>query len=141
MTGDNGQISAELLFLFGTLIIVLMISIVFISDENELNIAMAAAHSGVIEGLATSSSGIYPADAYSDYSNSKMNVLEPYSVEIVNISYTELGGDNNYDKKQIQFMVKTMLNMKEIPKPDDAADALAIAMCHGQSNKKLMQEN
>ncbi|MCQ2970244.1 hypothetical protein SAMN05216439_0473 [Methanobrevibacter gottschalkii] len=105
MTGDNGQISAELLFLFGTLIIVLMISIVFISDENELNIAMAAAHSGVIEGLATSSSGIYPADAYSDYSNSKMNVLEPYSVEIVNISYTELGGDNNYDKKQIQFKV------------------------------------
>ncbi len=33
------------------------------------------------------------------------------------------------DKKQVQQMVKLLLNMKEIPKPDDAADALAIAIC------------
>ena len=105
MTGSNGQISAELLFLFGTLIIVLMISIVFIAGETELNVAMAAARSGVIEGLATSSSGIYPEDTYRDYSNSKINVLEPYSVEIVNISYAELGKDKRYDKNQIQFKV------------------------------------
>lgn len=32
-------------------------------------------------------------------------------------------------KDQIQKMVKTLLGLKEIPKPDDAADALAIAMC------------
>lgn len=32
-------------------------------------------------------------------------------------------------KKQIQKMIKEMLNLKEIPKPDDAADALAIAIC------------
>ncbi len=35
------------------------------------------------------------------------------------------------DKKQIQKMVKLLLNLKEIPKPDDAADALAIAICAG----------
>lgn len=102
---NNGQISAELLFLFGTLIIVLMVSIVFISGENELNIAMGAAHSGVMEGLVTSSSGIYPADTYRNYMNSKINVLDPYSVEIVNISYSELGDDDNYNKKRIQFKV------------------------------------
>lgn len=33
------------------------------------------------------------------------------------------------DKKQVQQMVKTILNLKEIPKPDDAADALAVAIC------------
>ena len=33
-------------------------------------------------------------------------------------------------KEQIQFMVKEMLNLKEIPKPDDVADALAVAICH-----------
>ncbi len=33
------------------------------------------------------------------------------------------------DKKQIQKMVQKILKLKEIPKPDDAADALAIAMC------------
>lgn len=34
------------------------------------------------------------------------------------------------DKKQMQAMVKTLLNLSELPKPDDAADALAIAICH-----------
>jgi len=34
------------------------------------------------------------------------------------------------DKKQVQEMVRTLLNLKSIPKPDDAADALAIAICH-----------
>ena len=34
------------------------------------------------------------------------------------------------DKKQVQEMIRTLLNLKEIPKPDDAADALAIALCH-----------
>ena len=102
---SKAQMSAELLFLFGTLIIIFMISVVFIAGENELNIAMSAARSGTIEGLASSSSGIYPVDTYRDYSNSKTSLLYPYSVEIVNISYTELGRDINYDKKRIQFKV------------------------------------
>lgn len=34
------------------------------------------------------------------------------------------------DKKQVQEMVRTILNLKVTPKPDDAADALAIAICH-----------
>lgn len=33
------------------------------------------------------------------------------------------------DKVQVQKMVKTLLGLKEIPKPDDAADALAVAIC------------
>lgn len=105
MMDNEGQMSAEMLFLFGTLIIVLMISLVFIGGENELNIAMSAARSGVIEGLATSSTGIYSSDAYWEYSQSKTGLFDPYSVEIVNISYIELGWDDNYDKKRIQFKV------------------------------------
>ena len=42
-------------------------------------------------------------------------------------------GYGHADKTQIQQMVKVLLNLKEIPKPDDAADALAIAICHAQS--------
>ncbi len=37
------------------------------------------------------------------------------------------------DKAQVQRMVKTLLNLKQIPKPDDAADALAIAICCAHS--------
>lgn len=105
MIDSKAQMSAELLFLFGTLIIVLMISLVFIAGENEMNMAMSAARSGAIEGLATSSSGIYPVDTYRDYSDSKTGLLYPYSVEIVNISYTKMGKDMNYDKDWIQFTV------------------------------------
>ena len=38
-------------------------------------------------------------------------------------------------KSQMQQMVKVILNMPEIPKPDDAADALAVAICHAHSCK------
>lgn len=44
-------------------------------------------------------------------------------------------GYGNADKKQMQFMVKALLNLKQIPKPDDAADALAVALTCGQVNK------
>jgi len=39
-------------------------------------------------------------------------------------------GYGKADKKQVQRMVKIILNMEEIPRPDDAADALAVAICH-----------
>ena len=105
MMDNKGQISAEFLFLIGVMILIVMISIVFIAQEQELNQAMASARNGVSEGLAASSSGIYPEDTYREYSTSKTSLMYPYSVEIINISYTDLGYDNNYDKKRIQFMV------------------------------------
>lgn len=44
-------------------------------------------------------------------------------------------GYGRAQKSQVQAMVKLLLNLKEVPKPDDAADALAIALCHGSSCK------
>lgn len=46
-----------------------------------------------------------------------------------------LTGYGKADKKQIQYMVKTILKCPEIPKPDDAADAVAIAITHLNSRK------
>jgi crossover junction endodeoxyribonuclease RuvC len=46
-----------------------------------------------------------------------------------------LTGYGRADKKQMQEMVRITCGLKECPKPDDAADALAIAICHGQSNQ------
>lgn len=42
-------------------------------------------------------------------------------------------GYGRAEKSQMQRMVQMLLGLKEIPKPDDAADALAIAYCHGVS--------
>lgn len=105
MIDNRGQISAEFLFLFGVLILIVMLSLVFTADEHELNVAMAAARNGAIEGAATSSVAIYPEDTYREYSNSKDSLLYPYSVKIVNVSYEDLGYDVNYEKKWIQFNV------------------------------------
>lgn len=46
-----------------------------------------------------------------------------------------LTGYGRADKKQIQLMVKNILKLKSIPQPDDAADAVAIAICHLNSRK------
>lgn len=43
-------------------------------------------------------------------------------------------GYGRAEKKQVQEMVKTILNLDEIPKPDDAADALAVGICHLNSS-------
>ena len=42
-------------------------------------------------------------------------------------------GYGNAEKRQIQEMVRLLLGLDDIPRPDDAADALAVALCHLQS--------
>ncbi len=44
-------------------------------------------------------------------------------------------GYGRAEKGQIQQMVKMLLNLNAVPKPDDAADALAVAICHAHSAK------
>jgi crossover junction endodeoxyribonuclease RuvC len=65
--------------------------------------------------------------------------LEKHKVKIS--EYTPLQvkqaitGYGRAEKKQIQLMVKNILKLKNIPRPDDTADALAIAVCHIHSRK------
>ena len=42
-------------------------------------------------------------------------------------------GYGRANKEQVQQMVKVLLSLDKIPKPDDAADALAIAICHAHT--------
>ena len=44
-----------------------------------------------------------------------------------------ISGYGNADKHQVQAMVQLLLELDTQPHPDDAADALAVALCHGQS--------
>lgn len=44
-----------------------------------------------------------------------------------------VAGYGGADKKQLQEMVRMTLRLQTVPKPDDAADALAVALCHGYS--------
>ncbi len=44
-------------------------------------------------------------------------------------------GYGKAEKNQVMEMTRQLLNLAQIPKPDDAADALAIAICHGHSTR------
>jgi len=57
--------------------------------------------------------------------NNKKELLEFTPLQVKN----SLTGYGKADKKQVQFMVKKLLKLKKTPRPDDAADALAIAIC------------
>lgn len=46
-----------------------------------------------------------------------------------------VAGYGKADKQQMQQMVKMLLGLKSVPRPDDAADALAVAICHIHSRK------
>jgi len=58
--------------------------------------------------------------------------IADYTPNEIKQSVTGYGGA---DKRQIQEMVRILLDLEEIPKPDDAADALAVAICHLQNAK------
>ena len=47
-------------------------------------------------------------------------------------------GYGRAEKKQVQEMTKLILRLSKVPKPDDTADALALAICHGHSSGSLM---
>lgn len=48
-----------------------------------------------------------------------------------------LTGNGRAEKAQIQYMVKAILGLSSVPKPDDTADALAVAICHSQTSPML----
>lgn len=53
-----------------------------------------------------------------------------------------VAGYGKAEKKQVQQMVKSLLKLREIPRPDDTADALGLAICHAHSYalKRRMEE-
>ena len=56
--------------------------------------------------------------------------IAEYSPNEIKQAITGYGGA---DKRQMQQMVRALLHLEEVPKPDDAADALAVAICHHHS--------
>jgi len=61
--------------------------------------------------------------------NIRFEEYTPYQVK------KAVTGNGKARKGQVQFMMKTLLNLEDIPRPDDAADALALAWCHAAHRK------
>ena len=63
------------------------------------------------------------------YVSGPVTVLEP-GLAVV--------GYGNATKRQVQDMTRRILQLEAMPKPDDAADAIAIALCHARSSTSLL---
>ena len=57
---------------------------------------------------------------------------DPSQVKLAVVGYGKA------DKHQVMDMTKRLLHLKSVPKPDDAADAVAIALCHARSSTSLL---
>ena len=51
-----------------------------------------------------------------------------------------VAGYGKAEKKQVMEMTKKLLRLSAVPKPDDAADAVAIALCHARSSTSLLRQ-
>jgi crossover junction endodeoxyribonuclease RuvC len=60
-----------------------------------------------------------------------INIVEYTPLEVKQA----VAGYGGADKNQVQQMVRALLGLHEVPQPDDAADALAIAICHLHSDR------
>ena len=88
--------------------------------------AKSALKLGQVRGvamLAASSAGLYVAE------------YAPLSIKSAVVGY------GRAEKHQVQHMVAQLLNLTEIPEPADAADALAIAICHLNTSATLARQN
>ena len=71
-------------------------------------------------------------------------MVECRRAEIPIFEYTPLQvkmavtGYGKAEKKQVMDMTKRLLKLDDVPKPDDAADAVAIALCHARSSTSLL---
>ena len=62
-----------------------------------------------------------------------LNNLEVYEYTPLQVKQAVVGY-GRAEKIQVQKMVKSLLNLEKIPKPDDTADALAVAVCHANNS-------
>lgn len=101
----NGQISIELILILGFILIIVLGITSFMGDDNELDQAMAAARSGAIEGANTNSFAVYPEETFKNYTADHQRLLNPSSLKIVRIDYTDQGFDDKYNKTKIQLKI------------------------------------
>ena len=67
----------------------------------------------------------------------KLNNIPVYEYTPLQVK-SAVTGYGRAEKKQVMEMIKSLLRLEKIPKPDDTADALALAVCHAHSAGSLL---
>jgi len=102
---DKGQITGEYILLLGFMIPTLILVSYFLEDNLELDIALAAAKDGAIQGAEMDELAVYPWDAYYEYEARKTALLQPSSIQIIKVEAIREGYNETYGKYKMKLMV------------------------------------
>lgn len=102
---NKGQGSLEFLFLISFALVLVLSLSSFLSYDNDLNIAMAAARNGINFGASEDRIAIYEESAYDKYTNNNIVLTHPNAVKIVKIETVNRGYDSRYNRTSIQIRV------------------------------------
>ena len=69
-----------------------------------------------------------------------IQVAQARGVILLALAQLSVVGYGGAEKKQVMEMTKSILHLTKLPRPDDAADALALAICHGHSRQAMRYE-
>jgi len=100
-----GQISIEFILLIGISFVLVLSLATVLNNENEMNIAMAAARDGAIEGANINGIAIYPQSAFDDYVLNNHILTYPNSVKIIKIEIRNNGYHDVYNRTRLQLRV------------------------------------
>ncbi|MBC7100326.1 MAG: hypothetical protein H5T40_01660 [Methanobacteriales archaeon] len=110
----RGQITGDYILILGITILILFLVSSFLGDNLELDIAIAAARDGAIQGANMDELALYPWDAYHEYITGKNILLQPSSVQIIKVKAIKEGYNETYGKYKIRLIVYAHLE-REIP--------------------------
>lgn len=117
----KGQVSIEFILIIGFILILILGIGLLIGNDNELNQAMTAARSGATEGANTDSFAVYPEEPFKNYTAEHKRLLNPSSLKIIKIDYTNQGFNDKYNKTKIQLRISA-----SAPSVTDTSDRNAL---------------
>ncbi|MFZ2215913.1 MAG: hypothetical protein WBH62_07030 [Methanothermobacter tenebrarum] len=118
---DGGQMTGEYILLLGFIILTLIPVSYFLEDNLELDIAIAAARDGAIQGADMNELAVYPWNAYYKYETGKAVLLQPSSIQIIKVEAIRKGYNETYRKYKINLIAYAHL---ERDVSDDCKDSL-----------------
>ena len=101
----KGQTSIEFILLIGISFVLVLSLATFLNNENELNIAMASARNGAIEGANIDGVAIYPKNSFDDYILNNQILTYPNSIKIIKIEKINNGYHEVYNRTRIQLRI------------------------------------
>jgi len=118
---NKGQSSIEFLFLISFALVLFLLLSSFLSHDNDLNLAMAAARNGINFGASEDRIAIYEESAYDKYTNNNIVLTHPNAIKIVKIETINRGYDDRYNRTSIQ--IRVYASSPSIVKSEDRVSA------------------